>query len=142
MIDVYTDASVSHGSAIATVFVLSPNYFIGLQSFRYEKVSSSLQGELLGIRDGLAYAIEHSKEPDHYNVYCDSLSAINLILSNEINGKSKQFKTILDSIKSLCNGNDIEFKLIKGHQVNHNPNKVVDLISNSILRLEKTKGVS
>lgn len=140
MIEVYTDASVSHGNAVATVFVTSSEMFIGFNSFEYSGVNSSLHGELLGMRDGIRYAISNNPNRLPITVYCDSASALSLVKGlNAGDKKSKQFKNLVAEIHSICKGYSINFLLIKGHQMEHNPNKVVDLISNSVLRYSFVK---
>lgn len=134
MIDVYTDASVSKGKAAATCFVLTPNAYLGCRTFEYDNINSGIHGELVGLRDGIKYALEVVKDStEPITVYCDSSSAINLI--KDKCAKSHTFKEIVTDINSLCDGHTVHFMLIKGHQVSHNPNKVVDLISNSVLRI-------
>lgn len=136
MIEVYTDASVAKGKAVATCFVISSDNFIGYNSFEYKNVSSSLQGELLGIRDGIEYAIKCVPSREPVTVYCDSNSALSLVKCKNNDAKNaKRFKEIVADIHLLCKNRCVNFLLIKGHQMEHNPNKVVDLISNSVLRL-------
>ncbi len=130
MIDVYTDVSVRKGKAIATCFVISPLNFLGCRTFEYTGVCSALQGELLGIRDGLNYVLNELIIDDAVTVHCDSISAV-----EQVNGTSplKQFQKITKSIHSMCADKEVCFEYIKGHQATHNPNKIVDLISNSVL---------
>ena len=138
MIEVYTDASVAKGRAIATCFIISSQNFIGCDSFEYSDVKSSLHGELLGIRDGLAYAIKSVPGNEPITVYCDSNSALMLVKQKNPEVKtSKKFKEILTDVKSLTQGRCVNYILIRGHQIEHNPNKVVDLVSNSVLRLSR-----
>lgn len=140
MIEIYTDASVSKGNAVATCFVLSSEFFLGCNTFVYDNVSSSLHGELLGIRDGVAYALESDKSKAPITVYCDSNSALTLVKSKCIDARtSGRFKSILEDIKKLTKGRCVNYLLIRGHQKEHNPNKVVDLTSNSVLRLNSRK---
>lgn len=136
MYELYTDAAVSKGHAVATCFLLGDNNYLGYNSFEYSKVFSSLHSELLGIRDGLRYAksIGLTKK-DILIVYSDSNSAIQLIKKSIANPDvPKKFKVIANEICSECNDLFVKFQLIQGHQSNHNPNKVVDLSSNTILR--------
>lgn len=135
MLEIYTDASVSKGNAVATCFVTSTDNFVGYNTFEYVGVNSSLHGELLGIRDGLKYASKCAKKKERLTVYSDSNSAIQLIKSKRLDSKNaKPFKSIVTEINSLCNDYSVNFLLIKGHQIEHNPNKVVDLMSNTVLR--------
>lgn len=138
MIEVYTDASVAKGRAIATCFIISSQNFIGCDSFEYSDIKSSLHGELLGIRDGLSYAIKSVPGNEPITVYCDSNSALMLVKSKNPEVKtSKKFKEILTDVKRLTQGRCVNYLLIRGHQIEHNPNKVVDLVSNSVLRLTR-----
>lgn len=140
MTEIYTDASVGSGKAVATCFIVTTDYFLGYKSFEYSGVNSSLHGELLGIKDGITYALEHVKKNEPIIVYCDSNSALQLIKSKKANAKSgKQFNSLVTEINNLCKGHFINFLLIRGHQVEHNPNKVVDLISNTVLRYKLCK---
>lgn len=137
MIEIYTDASVAKGKAVATCFIISTDYFIGYDSFEYIGVNSSLHGELLGIRDGLKYACKLVRMNEPITVYCDSNSALDLIKTRNHKRDSKsstQFKTIVSEIQEICKEHFVNFLLIKGHQTGHNPNKVVDLVSNTLLR--------
>lgn len=135
MYELYTDASVSGNSAVATCFFLSTNNYLGYESFQYKNISSSLHGELLGIRDGIRYAKKIGiSEKEIMYVYSDSSSAIQLIKSSDGDKKPKQFKRLVDEILQEVKGYHVVFRLIQGHQLSHNPNKVVDLTSNTVLR--------
>ena len=139
MVAVYTDASVANGEAVATCFIVSSDNFIGYNSFFYKDVSSSLHGELLGIRDGLRYAVSIVGSAEDITLYSDSNSALDMCKRGcDDNSKcAMQFRNIVSEIKDICSGHYVNFLLIKGHQVGHNPNKVVDLVSYSLLRQNK-----
>lgn len=136
MIEVYTDASVFKGLAVCTCFVVTSDQFIGAKTKSYNNINSSLQGELLGIRECLDYVLNRT-ESGNIVVYCDSQSAIDLIERRRDGEEGCLFSNIVDEILTLERERDVSFILIKGHQINHNPNKVVDLMSNSLLRFEK-----
>ena len=133
MIEVYTDASVSQGKAVVTCLVLDPTSFIGCNVVDYSNVTSSLHGELLGIRDALTYTLDHTEPANEIIIYCDSNAALDLVNLDD-NVKIERFSNLIKDIRKLKKNKKIKFQLIKGHQSTHNPNKVVDLISNSILR--------
>lgn len=135
MIEIYTDVSIAKGHGVATCFILTPVNFMGYNTFEYTDINSSLQGELFGIRDGLKYALSVLDTEDVMTVYCDNKAAIALIQAVMENKSITKFKTIVNNIVKMCEGKDIRFVLIQGHQTSHNPNKIVDLISNSVLRL-------
>ena len=133
MTEVYTDASVSNGKAVVTCLVLNPTSFIGCDVNDYTNIKSSLQGELLGIRDALKYALSHIESAEEIVVYCDSNAALEIV--NSISTyKPDKFSNIVKDIIRLTTGRTVKYELIKGHQAEHNPNKVVDLICNSVLR--------
>lgn len=136
MIEVYTDASVARGAAMVTCFIITSDQFIGANTTKYTNIGSSLQAEFLGIRDGIRY-VSDRKKSDDIVVYCDSQSAIDLIQRRDDTGVDVPFANVVDEILTLCSGRNVSFILIKGHQLSHNPNKVVDLMSNSLLRFEK-----
>lgn len=133
MISMYTDVSCRKGKAVATCFVTTTKNFIGCRTFEYENVCSTIQGELFGIRDGLKY-LETCVDviaDDAVEVFCDSEAAL-----GQINGtaKDKLFKSTVSTIRNSLPNNDVVFKFVQGHQIERNPNKVVDKVSNSVLR--------
>lgn len=133
MIAIYTDASVSQGSGVATCLVISSDAFIGYNVTSYDSVTSSLHGELLGILDGIRYVKScNLHSDDAITLYSDSHSAVS-ILRNNCNDLAFGKELIAD-IRKECIGLNIEFEVVKGHQSAHNPNKVVDLTSNTVLR--------
>ena len=133
MIEVYTDASVSNGKAVTSCIVLDPKTFIGYNVKHFSNVSSSLQGELLGIREALKYVVNHTEPASDIIIYCDSNAALELVNLND-DTKPVRFTKIITDIRKYKSIVNVKFQLIKGHQSTHNPNKVVDLISNSVLR--------
>lgn len=141
MISIYTDASVSKGSAVATCIILSTDTYIGYNVFSYENVSSSLHGELLGILDGIRYAKElgiDAKEP--VTIYSDNSTAVHLATKKSSELKEIPFRNLVTEIHDECADLFVTVRLIRGHQTEHNPNKVVDLTSNTVLRLDMNGG--
>lgn len=133
MFEIYTDASVSNGNAVSTCLVISPDAFIGYTVNRYTGISSSLHGELLGILDGIRYAKKAVLKPEDKTVlYSDSNSAVSLLNSKKYSNAVDT--SILQAIYDECADYDITFEVVKGHQSSHNPNKIVDLTSNTVLR--------
>ena len=133
MIEVYTDASVSNRKAVVTCLALEPSSFIGCNVNEYTNVASSLHGELLGIRDALEYVLKHTELTDPIVIYCDSNTALEMV-NKRTSKNSDRYSNIIRDIRKLKETHEVTLKLIKGHQSAHNPNKVVDLISNSVLR--------
>lgn len=139
MFEIYTDASVSKGKAVATCLVISTDAFLGYEVNNYTDVTSSLHGELLGILDGIRYAKQNALTPkDNVTLYSDSCSAVSLLNSKTTNNVFS--KNLVKQIHAECDGYNVQFKLVQGHQSAHNPNKVVDLTSNSVLRYLMREG--
>lgn len=133
MFEIYTDASVSNGNAVSTCLVISPDAFLGYTVNQYTDITSSLHGELLGILDGIRYAKKTVLKPDDKAVlYSDSNSAVSLLNSKKTN--SAVGADIIQDIYAECSNYNITFEVVKGHQSSHNPNKIVDLTSNTVLR--------
>lgn len=137
MIKIYTDASINNEECVATCFSTTDTMFICYTSFSYSNIKSSLHGELLGIRDGIAYTIKHSSVNEPISVFSDSVAAVKLIKSGSFSKRTISLKPIVEDIYSLCQAHDITIDVIQGHQLSHNPNKIVDLTSNSILRFNR-----
>ena len=127
-IDIYTDASVANSKAVTSCLLLTDDYYLGCSSKKYDNVVTSLHGELLGIRDAILYLINTGKEAPA-TIHCDSYTAIKCVQDPE----STKFRKLIDEIHQLESGRNITYELIRGHQIEHNPNKVVDLICNTIL---------
>lgn len=137
MLSIYTDASINNDKCVATCFACTDTMFICYKSFQYHGISSSLHGELLGIRDGINYTLKHTDIRDEVSVYSDSVAAIKLIQKNEYSKRTINLRSIVDEIHDLQSMYNIKINIIQGHQLLHNPNKVVDLTSNSILRFSR-----
>lgn len=134
MVEIYTDVSLAKGRGVATCFVMSSTSYIGYNMFEYTALNSSLQGELLGIRDGIKYVASLNTANEPVTLYCDNKAAISLI-NSKLAGKSiNKFERIVTDIVKAQGKMCVEYKLIQGHQSSHNPNKIVDLMSNSVLR--------
>ena len=136
VIEIYTDTSVAKGTAITTCLLLSSDLFLGMDTNTYKNIETSLHGELLAMRDGLSYLKSTGKSGDVI-LHSDSATAINLVTSKSPN----KFKGLIQEIKSLEIGSSVKYKLIRGHQITHNPNKVVDLVCNTVLRNNLEGGV-
>ena len=93
MVEIYTDVSLAKGRGVATCFVMSSTSYIGYNMFEYTALNSSLQGELLGIRDGIKYVASLNTTNEPVTLYCDNKAAIGLINSK----LAKYIKFILDS---------------------------------------------
>lgn len=136
MIEIYTDASVSNGRAVATCFVINDKNFIGCKTSEFNNIQTSLEGELEGAIAAIEYVLD-VLPMDTCVLYSDSISLIRLTQTNLKTSKNKQaieHRVRLSRLQTLVKENNIRFELIKGHSTGHNPNKVVDLISNSVLK--------
>lgn len=132
MFEMFTDVALRKGNAVATCFIRTPSTFIGYKVFEYNRVGTTLHGELLAIHDGLEYLLSLNIDTSQpIKVYCDSRDALNQIQGNTSEIK---FKTIIQNIKDITSDVDVKYLFIKGHQTHCNPNKVVDKISNTVLR--------
>ena len=129
MIDIYTDASVKHGKAVTAFFIISESNFVGSGVNFYKHVDSSLQAEVLAIRDGLKYICDSEVKDNFYSLCSDSQLAMQLITEGSENAP-KAIDSVCNEIRSLSDLLNLHYITIKGHQTNHNPNKVVDLICN------------
>ena len=134
MVEVYTDVSIAKGHGVATCFVVSNVNYMGYNTFEYTSINSSLQGELLGIRDGLKYTATLNTTNEPVTVYCDNKAAVALINDKLAGRPINKFERLVSEILKIQGEVSTEYKLIQGHQTGHNPNKIVDLVSNSILR--------
>lgn len=132
MIEIYTDASVAEHQAVTTCLLLSDSQFIGYNVIQHIKIRSTLQSELLGIKEALAYADSKNLLQDFTTLYCDSVAAVELVNREDLSGC--KYSDIVKDIKDIKNSHNITIKYYKGHQSCHNPNKVVDLVSKSVLR--------
>lgn len=46
MVRIFTDASVANGKGVSTCFILTDTNFLGYNTFTYESVRTSVEGEL------------------------------------------------------------------------------------------------
>lgn len=135
MINIYTDASVSSGVAIATCMLLSDKAFIGYDTNTYDNVSASQIGEILAIRDGLRLYSEAAVKDDDVTLYTDHEYAVKLITDGD-SSKLSDAKEILEEILKYVRKYNVCVEHITAHQTTHNPNKVVDQMSRHKLRSE------
>lgn len=137
MIKIYTDASVGNNKAVATCFVITSKSFIGHNVFEFNNIDTSTLGEIKGAIESIKYTAESIDMSDRVSLYTDS-SAVRNLLKHDLNKSTYEqvnlYRKELQELKRLVDKYKITVKLIKGHQTGHNPNKVVDLISNSVLR--------
>ena len=141
MIKIFTDASVAHGKGVSTCFILTDYNYLGYNTFTYENVKTSVEGELLGILNAIRY-FDTLGYNDEVVIYCDSIHAITLIQNMEAGQTNSQinlYKKILRELVGLKRKYSMSIELIQGHQTTHNPNKIVDLVSNSTLRFMNRK---
>lgn len=139
MVEIYTDASVGKTAAVATSFILTDKNYIGSCTTNLEGVTTSIQGEVQGAIAAIEYARDGTKlHGEDITLYTDSIAMLNLLkcnLGRTTNQQAQLYEDDLRKLKQLVKKYKINMCLIKGHDLGHNPNKVVDLISNSKLRL-------
>lgn len=144
MIQIFTDASVKKTTAVTVCFVLTDSNYIGYNTFQHEKITTSVLGEILGAIDALSYAKERINLVDEdVTLFCDSNALLNLMKCNLETTNNKQalmYRDELQLLQSLIEENGVKLELIRGHAIDHNPNKVVDRLCNNFLRYA-TKGV-
>lgn len=133
MIRVYTDASVSTNKAVVTIIVLTDQAFLGYKVAQFSDIKTSLHGELLGILEGVNYVKSLDLAEDDIIFHTDCIDAVRLI-RNEFSKIPKYARDILDEIQSFIDGTCVCIEHIQGHQTKHNPNKIADLVSRSVLR--------
>lgn len=130
MINIYTDASYVDNKAVTVGLILSDKAFIGCVINEQENVISTLQAELISIRDSLRY-LNKNKLSDETTLYCDSMQAVDIC--NEKQEPLSKYKKITQDIINIKCKYNVNIKYIKGHQYSHNSNKIVDLLGKSIL---------
>lgn len=144
MVEIYTDASVGKTGAFATAFVLTDKNYLGYKVSEFPDVTTSIQGETKGAIAAIKYAVQGiGKSEDSLTLYTDSMALLNLLkcnLERTTNEQAQRYKEDLSELKDLIKRHSVSMQFVRGHDIGHNPNKVVDLISNSMLRLSK-KGV-
>lgn len=135
MISIYTDASVSSGVAIATCMLLSDKAFIGFDTNTYNKVTASQIGEILAIRDGLRLYSKSGLSDEDVTLYTDHEYAVRLIADGD-SSKLTAASDLLEEILEYVRKYNVCVKHITAHQMQHNPNKIVDQMSRHKLRRE------
>lgn len=133
MITIYTDASVRKGKAVASCFVISKDNFLGYRVFEYSNICTTLQCELFAVRDALNYVLHEVDDAGPILLYCDSIAAVEQLTGT---APTPLFKNVVNNILFLTRDVDIEFLHIQGHQTCRNANKIVDSISNYVLRFK------
>lgn len=138
MVEIFTDATTSGGIAISCCIVMEDNKFIGQRVIRH-KSDTSVCSEVLGAISALEYA-KTKVTIDNAILYCDSSAVIDLLSYNvdkSRNGQVAKYREHLKQLKKLRDEHGVQITLYRGHQTTHNPNKVVDLVCNSVLRYHK-----
>lgn len=136
MIRIYTDVSLRSGHAVTTCFVITDTNFLGYRIYDYKGICTSMHGELLGILGSIKYvkSLRSSEDSDvdtsKICVYCDSDIVLQILDGTYV---KKRFQRTVKEIQEECEGLDVEFLYVKGHQRSRNPNKIVDFVSNSVL---------
>ena len=139
MIEIFTDASVNKATAIATCFCMNDSTFIGHKIFENKDIHNSQLGELFGAVKAIEYAYhQFDLTGDSVVLYTDSQQLIDSLTYDVSKYDDEACETInnyyLQRYREYVKMFNIDVQKIQGHQRQHNPNKVVDLISVHVLR--------
>lgn len=135
MIQAYSDTALSDNHATCTSFILTDTNYLGCFTNIYDRVKGSIHGELLGIKQSLDYIKTLNIDDKDVVIFTDSNEAIMHIKQQT---KSKHFVSLIEDINTYNTMYNISFQYIKGHAIEHSPNKIVDLIAKSVNTVIKT----
>lgn len=125
---IYTDASLKNGVCIVTHILLDDRHFYGFNSVTCEDIPNSTIGEYMGIVHALQTVLNMQlPSTTELIIRPDSREAVELVLS-----KTGPCTAFLEEFFKVYKS--VEFRVCVSHTCEHNPNKVCDLTSNSILR--------
>ena len=129
MIYAYSDTALSDSHATCTSFIINDSNYLGCFTNIYGNVKGSIHGELLGIKQSLEYINGLKLNDTDIQIFTDSYESIKHIKHQT---KTKHFTSIINIINSYAEKYNIEYNYIKGHAIEHSPNKIVDLIAKSV----------
>ena len=129
MISIYSDAAFVDGHAACATFIINDTTYLGFFTKVYTQLLGSIHSELLAIKQGLDYIYYSHIDQEDITVYTDSEEAL-----RHLNHATKGSKldNLVQEILEYTKLYNISFSYIKGHQVAHNPNKVVDSLARHI----------
>lgn len=142
MISIYTDASVDlySSNAAASCLVLEDNVFKGQTSFTYDRTcKDSGYAEVWGAIQALNYAKSICPNFDKHKklLYTDSHSCV--ASANGAQSDNDARKTLDEEFVSMLVNNNVTVKYVHGHDIKHNPNKVVDSSAKRAMRVGRRK---
>lgn len=140
MIEIYTDAAVDRkkNSVVACCIVLRDSTYMGKNSFTDCPRASTTFGELYGAIEGIKYAsgICEDFESEQVTLYTDSKDVLRAV--HHVHWNDAACKALDLELQNLIDKYNISVKLIRGHQIKANPNKVVDSLASSVLYRKST----
>lgn len=137
MTKIYSDSSTIDNMSVATSLFLTESLFLNMITRVYDKVESPTEGELLSIVQSIRYMREEYPEEKNIELYCDCVSVVdqytNILKTGVIPDDIKYRKRWIDLLE-YSKGLNITAKHIQAHQETHNPNKICDRVSYTILQ--------
>lgn len=137
MTKIYSDSSTIDNMSVATSLFLTESLFLNMITRVYDKVESPTEGELLSIVQSIRYMCEEYPEEKNIELYCDCISVVdqytNILKTGVIPDDIKYRKRWIDLLE-YSKGLNITAKHIQAHQETHNPNKICDRVSYTILQ--------
>lgn len=137
MTKIYSDSSTVKGISVATSLFLTDTLFRNILTHTYEDVESPTEGELLSILQSIKYIREEYPEEKNIELYCDCISVVaqyTNILETGIIPADIKYRKRWEELLEYSKGLNIEAKHIQAHQESHNPNKICDRVSYTILQ--------
>ena len=137
MTKIYSDSSTIDNMSVATSLFLTESLFLNMITRVYDKVESPTEGELLSIVQSIRYMREEYPEEKSIELYCDCISVVdqytNILKTGVIPDDIKYRKRWIDLLE-YSKGLNITAKHIQAHQETHNPNKICDRVSYTVLQ--------
>lgn len=141
MIHAYSDSGtfIGHSGTIsvATSLFLTESTYIDTLTKVYRDVESTTEGELLGICQSLEYLTTKYPNEIDIEVITDSETLANRYLQYLAGKKPKKSIKYFERwrrLMELSKDKNITVSHIRGHQDEHNPNKVCDMLSANLLQ--------
>lgn len=129
------EVSATEKLTAATSIFLTEDTYRGMLTNIYT-VESTTEGELKAIWQALKYAVTSYPDENDLEIISDCQSLVGvfkkLLKGSPLYSDAKYYDIWVD-IMRMCEGKNVSCSHIKGHQVEHNPNKVCDLVSSFIL---------
>jgi ribonuclease HI len=128
---IYSDGSVNEKIGIASSLLFTDNLFVGICIRNYDNnISSSAETELYGVLQSLEFIKHKIGLYESIHVYIDEATLVQQFNRIKLRKYSVpygiSYRSVWLDITKICRGMPIFMYLIKGHQVEHNPNKTCD----------------